>query len=75
MFKGLLIAAVLALTPAAALADQNAYCAGFAAGWRAAFENHHKLVQITPICPIPPVGRDTFEGGFEAGMLAALARM
>lgn len=71
------LAAVAVLTcalPAPAFAGQG-FCEGFSAGWRSAFENRGMIVGITPICPIPPIGRDTFAGGYEAGMLAALRQI
>lgn len=68
------IALLLALSPATALAA-SAYCEGFAAGWKAAFETRGKLVQLTPLCPLPPLGRDNYQSGYEAGLLRALSQM
>lgn len=71
IFGATLVAAVSIASSAAA----SGYCEGFAAGWKAAFQNAGKIEGILPICPIPPIGQDTFQGGYQAGMLAALAKM
>jgi hypothetical protein len=70
----------LALTGAAAIVAsqaqaQSAFCAGFEAGWKAAFENRNKLPALTPLCPLPRAGGDTFQHGYERGMMAALAHI
>ncbi|MFN9847726.1 MAG: hypothetical protein ACK56C_05100 [Alphaproteobacteria bacterium] len=71
LFAGTLIAAATLATAASA----SAFCDGFEAGWKSAFENRGKLVQLTPLCPLAPLGRDTFQGGYEMGLLAALSKM
>lgn len=71
VFGGALVAAMSIASSAAA----SGYCEGFAAGWKAAFQNAGKIEGILPICPIPPIGLDTFHGGYQAGMLAALSKI
>lgn len=51
---------------------QNGFCGGFNAGWAAAFQNHNKIPPITPICPIPSIGGDSYQAGYERGLTAAL---
>lgn len=69
-----LLAGALALVASAAAA-QSAFCAGWAAGWEAAYRNRNMIPAVAPVCPIPPIGGDSFEVGYERGMLAALARI
>lgn len=75
MWKAAILAAAIVLSPAAASAGQNEFCAGFQAGFKAAFETRRMIPQIPPICPIPPIGGDNFQSGYEAGLLLALSRM
>lgn len=72
LIAGAVIAAALSFATAA---SASAFCAGFEAGWKAAFRNAGKLEQLTPLCPLPKLGQDTFEGGYQTGMLMALARL
>lgn len=75
MHRGIFAAIVAAASLVAASAHAEGFCEGFQAGWKAAFENHGKIVGITPICPIPPIGHDSFQGGYEAGLMRALAQI
>lgn len=61
----------LAAISSTAWAGQD-FCAGFTAGWAAAFQNHNKMVALTPLCPLPPLGGDTFQVGYERGLTAGL---
>ena len=70
-----LLGLALAGLAGTARADQRQFCAGFADGWRGVFENRGMIPAIAPICPIPPIGRDTYAGGFEMGMTAALRHL
>lgn len=72
LFLGLAIAAGAVASQAQA---QSAFCAGWEAGWKAAFENRNKLVALTPLCPLPRAGADTFQHGYERGLTAALGYM
>lgn len=68
-------AVALALSATAADASQQQFCAGFEAGWKAAFEERSMLAQLTPLCPLAPLGRDTFASGYEFGLRSALAKI
>lgn len=70
--RRVILGALLALVATAAHA-QSAFCSGFEAGWAAAFENRGMLVALTPLCPLAPLGRDSFQGGYEMGLTRALA--
>lgn len=54
---------------------QSGFCNGFKAGWEAAFQNHGKIPAIPPICPIPSIGGDSYQAGYERGLTAALGYM
>jgi hypothetical protein len=75
--KGLFfgLAAIGMAASISAHADSGDFCRGFEAGWKAAYENHNKLVALTPLCPLPPLNGDTYQGGYERGLRAALAKM
>lgn len=75
MFRAIILAVALLGAPMAAQASAADFCAGFEAGWRNAFETRGKLVQLTPLCPLPPIGRDNYQSGYEAGLLRALSQM
>lgn len=51
------------------------FCDGFKAGFKAAYENRRMIPAIPPICPIPNLGGNTYQHGFERGMLTALAQI
>lgn len=67
-------AVALAAVSSAAWA-QGSFCDGFKAGWTAAFQNHGRMAALTPLCPLPPLGGNSFQSGYEAGLEAALRYM
>jgi hypothetical protein len=69
------VGTLLAVAAIATTANASEFCRGFEAGWKAAFQNRGMIVGVTPVCPVPPVGRATFQGGYEMGLLAALSQM
>jgi hypothetical protein len=75
MSRWVFTGALMAMALATAAHAQSSFCTGFSAGWAAAFQNHGKIVAITPICPIPAVGGDTYSAGYERGLTAALGYM
>jgi len=71
-----IIGGVMALAAVSTAARaQSPFCVGFEAGWRAGFQNHNRMAAITPICPIPAIGGDSYQAGFERGLVAALGYM
>ena len=73
--KASLIGAVVALALAGVAHAQTAFCQGWEDGWNAAYENAGKLPALVPLCPLPNLGGDTYQAGYQRGMLAALSRM
>lgn len=67
------LSALLAI-PTSALAATKTYCDGFKAGWEAAFRTRGNAPWAAPACPAP-TGSNSYEGGYAAGMEAALRRM
>lgn len=73
IYRRALLGLALSLAGTAAIAQSGDYCAGYRAGWGAAFRNRNMPPAPTPPCPPAPPGQHgSFEAGFEAGMLAAL---
>jgi hypothetical protein len=72
MLRRSLFLGIAAATAASTGNAQSSFCAGWAAGWEAAFRNRNMIPAITPVCPIPKVGGDTYEAGFERGLIAGL---
>jgi len=71
--RGYILAGLAAaFTAAPALAQSGGFCEGFRAGWAAAFQNRGMIVAVTPVCPVPPVGGNSFQVGYERGLTAAL---
>lgn len=75
MKRRYLLAALAASAIAAPAAAQSAFCAGFQAGWTSAYQNRRLIPDIPPICPIPPIGGNTYQAGYEMGLMAALQRI
>lgn len=72
MDRRALAAGLAAAFVAGAAQAQTAFCSGFEAGWEATFRNRNMIPAITPICPLPRIGGNTYEAGFERGMMAAM---
>lgn len=66
---------IAAAMVATSVQAQTAFCAGWEAGWRAAFENRNMLPALTPLCPLPRLGGDTFQAGYERGLIAAMGEL
>lgn len=70
--RSLMLGVAVAAAIAAPAYAQSSFCAGWESGWRAAFENRGMMVAMTPMCPMPRMGGDSYDAGFERGMVAAL---
>lgn len=72
--KKLLIIIVLLVGSIAMLSsfnsNQSSFCDGWDDGYQEALDGCMK-VGITPICPIAPVGKDTYQHGFGMGYAKA----
>ncbi len=51
----------------------NSFCDGWNDGYQDALKGCLK-VDITPICPIPPIGRNTYKDGYGLGYAKALQK-
>lgn len=69
------LAGLAAALVAGAASAQTPFCAAFAAGWKAAYENARMIPAIPPICPVPPIGGDNAQYGYQMGMMAALQKI
>ncbi|MFA5403249.1 MAG: hypothetical protein WC318_07135 [Candidatus Omnitrophota bacterium] len=55
-----------------------AFASGFCEGWHAGYIAGHCYQQpfciqiIVPLCPLPHVGEDNYQGGYNRGFLAGL---
>lgn len=47
------------------------YCSGFSSGYKSGFCYNEQFCTppITPICPIPKIGKDTWDDGFSDGFV------
>lgn len=67
MKRGILLAALL--FGGVALAD--AFCAGYRVGYSRGYCRNHGgqfcIPPIPPICPIPAVGENDYQGGYDRG--------
>lgn len=48
--------------------SQNDFCNGWENGYKRAYEDNNKFVGITPVCPIPKIGADTYTIGYKLGL-------
>ncbi len=65
-----LIVLLVAILGTTALADQEAFCAGFEEGYKS-IKGDMVIVPICPIAPITPIGSNDFREGLKAGIRAA----
>lgn len=61
------IPAILLLTLCLPVFAQSTFCDGWEAGYASGKKNQNDRTYITPICPIPKIGRDTYEMGYSRG--------
>jgi hypothetical protein len=60
---------------ASASAFGGAFCDGWEDGYAAGYcyrQNYGCIKPIVPICPIPRIGEDNYQGGYNRGFLAGL---
>lgn len=55
---------------------QSSFCAGYEIGFERGYcyEKFGCIPLITPICPIPRIGRSTFNDGMDRGFADGMAR-
>ena len=55
--------------------SQDSFCDGWDAGYAAGacYGNNFCVPPITPLCPLPRIGEDSFQGGYNRGFLAGLS--
>jgi hypothetical protein len=73
MKKLLFVALFLSATLASASWDS--FCNGFQAGYRAGYcyRKDFCSTPIPPLCPMPPLGHDDWEGGYAEGFPLGLS--
>lgn len=71
MWKAILFALSLAAVAAASADYSDGYCAGYKAGW--CYGSNFCIEPICPIAPIPELGRDSYQDGYNRGFLAGIA--
>lgn len=64
-----------ALIAAVLLSSSSPFCSGFEAGYVAGYCGGSAtcLEPLVPLCPLPPLGQDSFAGGYRIGMLRGMA--
>jgi hypothetical protein len=72
MFKKALIVMLLAVS--FCIAWDDAFCegweAGYVAGW--CYRQANCLAPLAPLCPLPRLGEDTYQDGYNRGFLTGL---
>jgi ribosome modulation factor len=58
---------ILLITMSASAFAQSTFCDGWEDGYAAGKKEQHDRTYITPICPIPKIGKDTYENGYSMG--------
>jgi hypothetical protein len=46
---------------------------GYELGWKEGYKKGQGQFALPPLCPLPPLGEDTFFGGYNEGFLAGMA--
>jgi hypothetical protein len=77
MIKHLRIFLVLVLVAAAAgfgYYGDTGFCAGWEEGYKAGYcyEEYFCMAPVAPICPIPRIGEDTYQGGYNRGFIRGM---
>jgi hypothetical protein len=75
--KKLFLALALALLSAHFALAGESFSRGFELGFDQGFKHvrgEFSLPPVSPLPPIPPIGQDTFFGGYNAGFLQGIAR-
>ena len=74
LILGMLIALMTA--PQTSHAQTGGFCAGYQGGFSAGacYQKFGCIQPIPPICPIPGIGEDSYQDGYNRGFLAGLAR-
>lgn len=73
VMRTIIVAVLLVLAVAAHASD---YCAGWNDGFIAGYcyQKVGCIEPIVPICPIPKIGEDGYQDGYNRGFLAGLSR-
>ena len=50
----------------------SSFSEGWQAGWEAGWKQVKGQLTIAPIAPIPPIGQDTYQGGYNNGFVAGM---
>ena len=59
---------------AMSFAGYGGFCSGWEDGYQAGYcyENYSCISPIVPICPIPRVGEDSYQNGYNRGFMAGI---
>lgn len=65
---------VLGLLATPAFAGYDDFCSGFEEGYKAGWCEGSSVCMepMVPMCPMAPIGRDNFQGGYAVGFKQAL---
>lgn len=69
------LAALCLLISVSANAYDDDFCEGFELGYKEGYcygQGYGCLEPLTPLCPLPRLGEDSFKGGYQRGFLVGL---
>lgn len=69
--RAFIFASLLSLS---ALAQDGGFCEGWEAGYVAGYcyQKYSCLEPLVPLCPLPRLGEDNYQGGYNRGFLVGL---
>jgi hypothetical protein len=72
--KKLLIALMLTISIAQATRDNSGFCAGWEDGYKSGwcYQEMYCLPPLTPLCPLPRLGEDSYQGGYNRGFIQGI---
>lgn len=72
--KAMSLLGLWAVLVSAAPAGVSGFCEGYKAGYKAGhcYREFACIAPIPPICPIPEIGENTYQDGYNRGFLAGL---
>lgn len=70
----IIIAVVCCILCLASIASASAFCDGWEDGYKAryCYRQYACLPPLVPLCPLPRLGEETYQDGYNRGFLAGL---
>jgi hypothetical protein len=67
-------AAIAVLIAATIILSSDGFCEGWEAGYKAGYcyQEYNCLAPLVPLCPLPRLGEENYQGGYNRGFLAGL---